>query len=45
LWTLGLVTNVFIQLVGIWHVCTSKIHGCSSADHVVMQCILQPSGS
>src|SRR5689334_21306435 len=37
LWTLGLVANVFIQLVGMCHVSTSKISGSTSAEHAVMQ--------
>src|SRR5215472_2484950 len=40
LWTLRLVANVFIQLIGIWHLSTSKSYGCSSVDHAVMQCML-----
>ena len=45
LWTLGLVANIFIQLVGVRHVSISEICGCSSVDHAVMQGILLPSGS
>jgi hypothetical protein len=35
--TLGLVANVFIQLIGIRHVSTSKIDGCISVDHAELQ--------
>jgi hypothetical protein len=35
--TLGLVANVFIQLIGIGHVSTSKVDGCISVDHAVLQ--------
>ena len=40
LWTLRLVANVFIQLIGIWHAATSRIGRCSSVDRAMMQCIL-----
>jgi hypothetical protein len=35
--TLGLVVNVFIQLIGIRHVFTSKVDGCISVDPAVLQ--------
>jgi hypothetical protein len=45
LWTLRLVANVFIQLIGVRHLSISEICGCSSVDRAVMQGILLPSGS
>jgi hypothetical protein len=40
LWPLIPVVNVLIQLIGMCHVSTSKINGCSSADRAVKQCPL-----
>jgi hypothetical protein len=42
--SLGLVADVVIQLVGMWHVSSSKIHGCISVDHAVLQRAPLPFG-
>jgi hypothetical protein len=42
--SLGLVADVVIQLVGMWHMSGSKIHGCISVDHAVLQRAPLPFG-